>query len=257
MATTKRTLALIGAAALALGAAALFGRANWLESPAPRATGPIALFTTLPLLWNEASDLAGMLRYESPPHWARDVLGRRGAITPLDTLTGERGLDHAARLVMAQPRPLSPDENVALDNWVRAGGKMLLFADPALTEDSVYPLGDRRRPLDVVLLSPILARWGLRLTFDEAQALGERGIAGLDTEIPVNLPGAFVAAAPVGGGAAATCRIEADGLVAKCRVGRGTVVALADVAVLERGDDSAPHTSQTAALSALLGAAFD
>ena len=65
--------------------------------------------------------------------------------------------------MMIQPRPLSPQENVALDNWVAAGGRLLLFADPALTEDSAFAIGDRRRPQDVVLLSPILARWGLEL----------------------------------------------------------------------------------------------
>lgn len=241
--------AALAAIALSLGACG--------AGPAQVASGPVALFTSLPVLWNEAPDLAAILKPDTAPHWARAVLARRGPITPLDTLADAHGLEQAERLVIAQPRPLSPEENVALDRWVRGGGKLLLLADPALTEDSLYALGDRRRRQDVVLLSPILARWGLRLTFDETQPLGERNMAVLGIAIPVNLPGAFVAALPVGGGAAARCQIEAQGLAARCKVGRGTVTALADAAVLERGDDGAPHTVHAAALTRLLEAAFD
>ena len=51
---------------------------------------------------------------------------------------------------------------------MRGGGRVLLFADPMLTRHSAFALGDRRRPQDVVLLSPILARWRLELQFDES-----------------------------------------------------------------------------------------
>ena len=255
-----RRLALIAAAAFALGAAGACGTG---PTERPVAREPIALFTTLPLLWSEAPDMAAMLKADAPPHWARAVMAERGALTPLDTLAGAQGLagapglTRATRLVMAQPRPLSPEENLALDRWVRAGGRLLLLADPALTEDSAFAIGDQRRPHDIVMLSPILARWGLRLAFDDAQALGEHDASAFGAQIPVNLPGAFVAAPAIGGGEAARCRIEASGLTARCRVGRGTVTALADAAVLERGEDSEPRTSRSEALRALLAAGFD
>ncbi len=210
---------------------------------AVRGTEPgcrLGLFTTLPILWNEAPDVAGMLRSSDAPHWARAELARYGTIEPLDTLAA---LDRVDRLVLAQPRPLSGDENVALDDWVRGGGRLLLFADPLLTEESIYALGDRRRPQDVVMLSPILHRWGLELRFDEAQHTGEPAIEG----IPVNLAGRFALTQP------ATCRSWADGIAVSCAIGKGRVIALADAAVLERDD---PDGKRQEALDTLLATAF-
>ncbi|HVR90922.1 MAG TPA: ABC transporter [Novosphingobium sp.] len=210
---------------------------------AVRGTEPnhrLGLFTTLPILWSEAPDVADLLNSSDAPHWVRAELARYGTIEPLDTLSG---LDRVDRLVMAQPRPLSPDENVALDNWVRAGGHLVLFADPLLTEESAYALGDRRRPQDVVMLSPILRRWGLELLFDEVQPAGERLIEGL----PVNLAGRL---APV---PAAACRSRAEGIVVSCMVEKGRVTVLADAAVLERDD---ANGARQKALVALLDDAF-
>lgn len=118
--------------------------------------GDVGLFTSLPLLWNEYGQLSELLQPENESHWAVAVLAERGTIRPLDRISPmpqDLGL-----LVMAQPRPLSPDENVALDQWVRGGGRVLLFADPMLTQHSHFPIGDRRRPEGTVLLSPILTR---------------------------------------------------------------------------------------------------
>ena len=156
-------------------------------------SGPdaIGLFTTLPILWAESDDLRGLLRSDTPPHWALAALRARGEVKPVDSLMPRKDaplVPGVGLLVMAQPRALAPQENVALDDWVRRGGRLLLFADPLLTEESAFAFGDRRRPQDVVLLSPILARWGLRLEFDEGQPPGER-LADLDgVTLPVNLP---------------------------------------------------------------------
>lgn len=152
---------------------------------------------------------------------------------PLDTLAGASGvavLPPRALLVMAQPRPLSPDENVALDDWVRGGGRVLLFADPMLTADSAFALGDRRRPQDIALLSPILARWGIELRFHEDQPPGEREVPLLDAMMPVNLAGYFIVRDK-----AADCALQAAALVVRCRIGAGHLVAIADAALLETG----------------------
>lgn len=215
---------------------------------------PIGLFTTLPILWNEAPDIAAQLNDAAPPHWARAELAGRGRVVPLDTLAGPGGqgpLSGVDRLVIAQPRPLSPDENVALDNWVRAGGRLLLLADPALTQHSDFPIGDPRRPQAVVLLSPILKRWGLALSFDEAQPFGERAQAVMDMPVPVNLAGNWQIAGQASG--RGKCRVWGDGLAVTCAVGQGRVVALADAAVLEPDDADA---TRRAALAWLLDAAF-
>lgn len=223
----------------------------WAMQPRDAVRGaPIGLFTTLPILWNEAPDIAAQLNDPAPPHWARSELEARGDIVPLDTLAASGSaspLANLSRLVIAQPRPLSPQENVALDAWVRDGGRLLLLADPALTQHSDFPIADPRRPQAVALLSPILARWGLELTFDDAQPFGERMQAGPTVPVPVNLAGRWRLAPAPGGGE--PCGTVADGLVAICALGKGRVVAVADAAVLEPED---PAGARRAALNWLL-----
>lgn len=213
-------------------------------------SGPIGLFTSLPILWNEEPDVAAMLKSQEGPHWARSLLTERGGIAALDALAAPGGagpLGRLHRLVIAQPRPLSPDENVALDTWVRGGGRLLLLADPALTAESHFAIGDPRRPQAVVLISPILKRWGLDLQFEEGQAFEERNVPLGAASVPVNLPGRFVVRD------AKACTAAADGLLATCRIGKGRVTALADAAVLDRDDADGARQK---AFAALLDRAF-
>jgi hypothetical protein len=231
--------------ALALAAIAWLGAAR-----KDRLAQPIALFTTLPILWAETGNVGELVQPAAAQHWARAELARRGQIVPLDLLAGtppHAPLEQVRRLVIAQPRPLAPQENVALDRWVRGGGAVLLIADPALTEPSAFPLGDPRRPQVAALFSPILTRWGLELTFDEAQPFGPvvdeaRGIA-----VPTNLSGRFAVRGQ------SPCRLWGNGLVAVCAIGKGRVVAVADAAVLERDD---PAGMRRKAMAQLLDIAF-
>ncbi len=132
-------------------------------------------------------------------------------------------------LIIAQPRALSGAENVALDRWVRGGGRALIFADPMLTAHSDFSLGDPRRPQDVVLLSPILARWGLALSFDDTQQPARRNVPLNGTTIPVDLAGQWGIA---NDGTDAACELSAQGVLAVCEIGAGRVVILADAAIL-------------------------
>jgi hypothetical protein len=235
---------------LAIGAiAALAGLLVWRGANSRPAEAPIGLFTTLPILWGESDDLGAMLRSDAPAHWARGVLQSKGQLVPLDQLagTGAASLTRLQRVVLAQPRPLAPQENVALDDWVRKGGKLLLLADPMLTEESAYAVGDRRRPQDVVLLSPILTRWGLTLQFDETQALGETRRDVMGIAVPVSLAGRL-AIADTG-----SCRSWGEGVAVTCAVGKGRILVLADAAVLELDD---PDGARAAAFDWLLDAAF-
>ena len=140
------------------------------------------------------------------------------------------GLDY---LLLAQPRALSPAENVALDDWLRAGGHLLLFADPLLTGESSFPIGDRRRPQDVNLISPILDHWGLSMAFDDERQLGYSLVPAMGTPIPVNLPGALTVHQGEG-----SCELLAADVLASCEIGQGKVVLLADAALL---DLHSPH----------------
>ncbi len=227
-----RRLALVAGGLLVL--ALIGGALSWgQDEPAPTRPLTTGLFTTLPILWNESGGVSDLLSDKAPPHWAMAVLRRHGPVLALDRLGGDKGSQGLPRidlLIMAQPRPLSPDENVALDDWVRNGGHVLLLADPMLTQDSRFSPGDPRRPHDIAMLSPILGHWGLRLTFDEAQGAGESVVDVLGHAMPVNLAGQFEPLPGTG-----NCRIEGGGLLARCKIGKGRVIALADAALLEPG----------------------
>ncbi|MFA7587919.1 MAG: ABC transporter [Novosphingobium sp.] len=239
---------LLGVVGLA-SAAGLVALALDRESPAVVAAPAditIGLFTSLPIMWAEDADVGSMLTDKAPPHWALSVLRGKHGTQPLDVLQPiPAGID---LLVLAQPRPLSPPENVALDAWVRGGGKVLLFADPMLTRESMFAPGDPRRPQDIAMLSPILTRWGLSLAFDEDQPVGTREVGLWGDRLPVNLPGQFTITD------AKACSALADGLVARCRIGRGAVLAVADAAMLEPAEGEAA-TMRAAMLANLLAKA--
>lgn len=243
----------------AVGIAVTFligGLGIWLLSPQVSAERrPLALMSTLPIYWGEAAGMDELISGTAQPHWARAVLEREYDLIPLDSLAGSEGLARPGgmdRLLLAQPRALSGPENVALDDWVRGGGHLLLFADPMLTGHSRFSIGDRRRPQDVILLSPILSRWGLALQFDEAQHVGERVEKLDEIELPVDLAGKFanVATAP---GAAADCALLAGGIVADCVIGRGRALIVADAALLDQG---AAGSGREAVLRAVTKRAF-
>lgn len=212
----------------------------------PAAGGPVGLFTTLPILWADSPDLAASLKPDAQAHWVRGTLSRKGGLEPLDMLAPQ-ALGKLRRLVMAQPRALTPAENVALDDWVNAGGQLLLLADPALTEESAFPLGDPRRPQAVALLSPILERWGLDLLFDDRQPFGRTTREVMGHAVPVNLPGQLATRGQ------SNCRLWDKGLAVTCAIGQGRVVVLADAALIERDD---PSGEGEKAFSWLLDAAF-
>jgi hypothetical protein len=207
----------------------------------------LGIMGTIPIYWGESGDFGEVLNGGGTAHWARAQLEADYQLEPLDTLSAE-SLDGLAFVLLAQPRALSPTENVTLDNWVRAGGHLLLFADPMLTGDSRFPIGDRRRPQDVILLSPILDHWGLTLAFDDERQPGYALVSDAGTPIPINLPGVLA----VHGGEG-TCRLVATEVLALCTIGRGRVVVLADAALL---DLHSPHPAAAVALDRLVADAF-
>ena len=64
---------------------------------------------------------------------------------------------------MAHPLAQTAENLVALDAWVRGGGRVLLLADPMLEWPSKRPLGDPLRPPPMFMDTGLLAHWGLRL----------------------------------------------------------------------------------------------
>lgn len=193
----------------------------------------VALMGTIPIYWGEAAGFDELLSGETPAHWAREVLERSVKLAPLDYLS-QSSLAQYHYLLLAQPRGLSAEENVALDSWVRDGGKLVLFTDPMMTGESRFHVGDRRRPQDVALLSPILGHWGLELRYDTAQQDGLHMRQVADQPYPVNQAGELAEAE----GGNSTCSLENEGLFARCNIEDGSALIAADAALL---DLEGPH----------------
>jgi len=123
---TRRLAALVALALLAGGCEA---------KPAPEAAKrDLYLITALPLLFGEGFGLD----FATPDVVA--ALERTHVLKPVDLPSQ---LPAAAVVLMAQPRALPAEELVALDQWVRNGGRLVLLADPLLEWPGQRPLGDR------------------------------------------------------------------------------------------------------------------
>lgn len=207
----------------------------------------LALMGTVPIYWGEAAGLDELLQGDAPSHWARATLEEGFTLAPLDYLDAET-LSRHEHLLLAQPRGLSAEENVALDAWVRAGGQLLLFADPMMTGESRFHIGDRRRPQDVALLSPLLTHWGLDLSFDPQQQAGAQLFDHHGTPMPVNMRGRLDYADDQ-----TLCNIPGDGLLAHCVIGSGQAMIVADAAML---DIAGPYEHAESALRWLMGHVF-
>lgn len=210
---------------------------------------PLGLMSSLPLYWPQGADLADLAAGRGEAVWQRTAMEQDYALVPLDTLSPVAGLSPGdseadplaglTRLAVIQPRGLSPADNVALDAWVRGGGRLLLVLDPALTGEYDLPIGDPRRPVDTALIPPVVARWGMAVRFDEAQPATVANARLAGASLPLALPGQIVITDP----AAAGCSLTAAGAAAICRVGKGRVTLIADAALFEHpelaGEDGA------------------
>ena len=126
-------IALVFLAALALAA--------YLKN---RPKPPLYILTSLPVMMAEDFTL------DQGPLPLRDTLAAAYDLQPIAkanegpapaTIPGGKPL-----LLALQPYPQSPEALVALDQWVRDGGRLLLVADPLLDWPSQLPLADPRRP---------------------------------------------------------------------------------------------------------------
>lgn len=110
-------------------------------------------------------------------------------------------------------------------------GRLLLVLDPMLTGEYDVPLSDPRRPNDVALVPPVVPRSGSQMQQPDTHAAS--AMVMLDgVPFGVEQAGLISVIDPD----AATCRIEADGVIAQCEVGAGRVTLMADAAVFEKRD---------------------
>lgn len=180
--------------------------------------------TALPLFWSE-EPVRDLDRGASADRRAF-ARASRHRLVPIDHVD-DAALARFERMLLAQPRALAPAELVALDRWVRAGGRMVVLADPLLLWPSGYPLGDRRRPPLTSLLDPLLAHWGVRL--EPATLSGEQ----IERHMLSSGPVLILAGASRFVKAGGSCALEERGLLAACRIGRGQVRIVADADLID------------------------
>ena len=178
------------------------------DRQAPPAERPrLALLTSLPLLFGEQFAL------DTPEVAAIARIERSFTIIPIATADAA-SLKRQSLLLMAHPRAQPAEVLVELDAWVRKGGRVVILADPSLEWESSRPFGDPMRPPPDFADTGLLDHWGLRMGVDEEREGSLRAIGG-------------------------SCTVRESGLVAHCRVGRGSVSVIADADfVMNQGEDA-------------------
>lgn len=212
----------IGLPAVALAALFIWGLLEEPPgTPIPEHKKPeLYLLTSLPLLFGERFTLD----MEQPliTGYLQDRYRLKAIDLPSQVPAG-------GTLLMVQPRALPAEELVALDRWVRNGGRLVLLADPLLEWPSERPLGDLLRPPPMFADTGLLGHWGLRL-----DAPDERGPTHVripatkpserDFELNVLLisPGRLVSLGSRG------CSRILDARYAECNLDKGRAIVVAD-----------------------------
>lgn len=209
----RRTLALTGGLAglAALAALAIAGTNDRLGVRSTEERPPLALITSLPLVFGESFALEG------GGSAALTRLEQRYIVKAIAVADGA-SLNGQGLLLMAHPRAQPAEALVDLDQWVRNGGRLLLLADPNLNWPSERPFGDRLRPPPAFADTGLLAHWGLKLHGAED---GSDVTAGHLTT------------------SSDACIIVGGGLVARCHIGRGWATIIADADFLNAENSEA------------------
>jgi hypothetical protein len=220
-----RAITLLLAAAIVTG---WFVGGHWLLASLYRpavAQGPAAtMLTGLPLRWSGGTDLSAMLAQGANDDTALVRLGAAGPLRLVDSLIDDPPAPGGA-LLLAHPRALAPRELVAVDVFVRGGGRAVILADALTAWPMRHPLGDPRNPPVTSLLTPLLDHWGV--TLGAAAADSRRAMpADVDgARLRLVTAGRFETLPP-------TCRPYADRHVARCRIGQGDVWLVGDADLL-------------------------
>ena len=232
----RAPLLLAAAAALLVLVAALAWTRGKDGGLGPRSERPaLLLLTSLPVMFG--SDLT----LEATGSPLLDALETRYRVEAIAT-TSTAELQRGRLLLMAQPLAQPPENLVALDQWVRDGGRLLLLADPLLEWKDSRPIGDSTRPPLMFADTGLLGHWGLSL--DAPERRGERK-SRLGSE-----PAVMVSPGRLRGG----CGLSDDGVVARCGIGKGEAIIVADADFLDwtrSGGDSGNRRALLAALESL------
>lgn len=190
----------------------------------PTSDTPVTMLSGLPLRWVGEGDLAAMLRRGAADDPALVRLERTHHIALVDSLA-----DHvppaSAALLLAHPRALAPQDLVAIDAFVRGGGRAVILADALSGWPAPHPTGDSRNPPVTSLLTPLLDHWGITLG---AAPAGETAAHDVDVDgrrLRLFSAGRFEASPP-------GCTRQADARILHCRVGAGEAWLVGDADLL-------------------------
>jgi len=211
--------------AAALLAGLLLPARLWLwpiDAPGATESRPrLAVMTSLPLGPVRGRAISEVLTGGEGPDPVATALSRHFRLEFIDFLSAPPLIAGEGRLLLAHPRALQPEELVALDYWIREGGKALILADPALAWPSSLPLGDPRRPPVTSLLDPLLTHWGVALEpAQDSRNINRRRMD--DGRLLATMGGSRF------GLSTRDCVPEAEALLARCRIGRGEALLVAD-----------------------------
>lgn len=190
----------------------------------PASDTPVTMLSGLPLRWAGEGDLSAMLERGAADDPALVRLERTHRIALVDSLA-----DHVppagAVLLLAHPRALSPQDLVAIDAFVRGGGRALILADALSGWPAPHPTGDSRNPPVTSLLTPLLDHWGITLG---AAPTGESKAQALDVDgrrLRLFSAGRFETLPP-------GCTAQAGPHILRCRVGTGEAWLVGDADLL-------------------------
>lgn len=216
-AARRRAFAIAAMLLIVVGVVALhlLARGPGRLPPRPPSARPtLLLLTSLPIVFGEDFSI------QSPRSPVLEALDSRYRVRPI-SVSDAPELAKGRLLLMAHPLAQPAEDLVALDEWVRRGGRVLLLADPMLEWPSTHALGDPLRPPPMFMDTGLLGHWGLRLEMP-----AERGFKTVDLggyEIVTQSPGRL----------AGTCAVSHEHLVAECRIGRGRAIIVADADFLD------------------------
>lgn len=191
---------------------------------APADAPAVTMLTGLPLRWSGGSDIAAMIAEGTNDDPALARLTAAGPVSLVDSL-----VDHVpppgGALLLAHPRALAPQELVAIDAFVRGGGRAVVLADALSGWPGRHPLGDPRNPPVTSLLTPLLDHWGVGLA---AASTGEEEALAVDVDgsrLRMFSAGRFDRVPP-------SCRAFAGKRAVRCPVGAGEVWLIGDADLL-------------------------
>ena len=226
----QRLLAFIGLPLLAMGwtvlAWPIVEGAYRVERP-PEQRPRVAWLTSLPVGRLGSTGLTPRLS-SAELTLAEDPVAQLLAQTTRDrrlVTVDAAALGNADVLLLAHPPALDPAQLVAIDDWVRGGGRAMVFADGLSSWPASWPLGDPRNPPVTSMLGALLAHWGLDLAAPEGLAESRIILRDSGQRLELLSAGRFR-------NRDSRCIVRAQGLIAECRIGRGHALLVADADLL-------------------------